>query len=44
MSIKMHYLFLHIDRFPKNFGAMSDEKGERFYQDIKEMETKYQGR
>ena len=44
MSVKMHYLFSHIDRFPKNLGAMSDEQGERFHQDIKEMETRYQGR
>ena len=44
MSIKMHYLFSHIDRFPENLGAMSDEQGERFHQDIKEMETRYQGR
>ena len=35
MSIKMHYLFSHIDRFPENLGAMSDEQGERFHQDIK---------
>ena len=44
MSIKMHYLFSHVDRFPENFGAMSDEQEERFHQDIKEMETRYQGR
>ena len=44
MSIKMHYLFSHIDRLPENLGAMSDEQGERFHQDIKEMETRYQGR
>ena len=44
MSIKLHYLFSHTDQFPENFGAMSDEQGERFYQDIKEMETRYQGR
>ena len=44
MSIKMHYLFSHINRFPENLGAMSDEQGERFHQDIKEMETRYQGR
>ena len=44
MSIKMHYLFSYIVRFPENLGAMSDEQGERFHQDIKEMETKYQGR
>ena len=44
MSIKMHYLFLHIDRFPENLGSISDEQGERFHQDIKEMESRYQGR
>ena len=35
MSIKMHYLFSHMDRFPENLGAMSDEQGERFHQDLK---------
>ena len=44
MSIKMHYLFSHMDRFPENLGSMSDEQGERFHQDIKEMESRYQGR
>ena len=44
MSIKMHYLFSHIDRFPENLGAMSNEQGERFHQDIKKLETRYQGR
>ena len=44
MSIKMHYLFSHIDRSPENLGAMSDEQEERFHQDIKEMETRYQRR
>ena len=44
MSIKMHYLFSHIDRSPENLGAMSDEQEERFHQDIKEMETSYQRR
>ena len=43
-SIKMHYLFSHIDRFPENLGAMSDELGESFHQDIKKMETRCQGR
>ena len=37
-------LFSHIDRFPEKLGATSDEQGERFHQDIKEMETRYQGR
>jgi len=44
MSIKMHYLFSHIDWFLENLGSMCDEQGERFHQDIKEMETRYQGR
>ncbi|ESO06027.1 hypothetical protein HELRODRAFT_160140 [Helobdella robusta] len=28
----------------KNLGSMSDEQGERFHQEMKEMETRYQGR
>jgi len=44
MSIKLHYLFSHMDRFPENLGSMSDEQGERFHQEMKEMETRYQGR
>ena len=37
-SIKLHYLFSHLDRFPQNFGDFSDEQGKRFHQDIKVME------
>ena len=44
MRVKMHYLFSDMDRFPKNLGSMCDEHGERFHQDLKEMETRYQGR
>ena len=44
MSIKMHFLNSHLDRFPENLGDVSDEQGERFHQDIKEMENRYQGR
>ena len=44
MSIKVHFLHNHLDRFPENCGDVSDEQGERFHQDIKEMETRYQGR
>ena len=44
MSVKMHYLFSHMGRFPENLGSMSDEQGKRFHQDLKEMETRYQGR
>ena len=44
MSIKIHHLFSHLDRFPANLGDLSDEHGERFHQDIKVMKEKYQGR
>ena len=43
MSIKMHYLHSHLDRFPENCGDVSDEQRERFRQDIKGMERRYQG-
>ena len=44
MSIKVHYLKSHLDSFPENLGSVSDEQGERFHQDIKVMECRYQGR
>ena len=44
MSIKIHFLHSHLDYFPENLGAVSEEQGERFHQDIKEMEKRYQGR
>ena len=44
MSIKVHFLHNHHDRFPDNCGDVSHEQGERFYQDIQEVETRYQGR
>ncbi|QQP48982.1 Uncharacterized protein FKW44_009477 [Caligus rogercresseyi] len=31
-------------KFPENLGAMSDEQGERFHQDMRQMEERYQGR
>jgi hypothetical protein len=33
-----------LDFFPQNLGAVSDEHGERFYQDIADMEKRYQGK
>ncbi|XP_036339967.1 protein furry-like isoform X2 [Rhagoletis pomonella] len=33
MSLKMHLLNSHLDFFPPNLGAESDEQGERFHQD-----------
>jgi hypothetical protein len=44
MSLKVHFLNAHLDCFPENLGAVSEEQGERFHQDLKEMETRYQGR
>ena len=28
MGIKVHFLFSHLDKFPDNLGAVSDEQGE----------------
>ncbi|XP_076043843.1 uncharacterized protein LOC143026937 [Oratosquilla oratoria] len=43
MSLKVHFLDSHLDFFPENLGAVSDEQGERFHQDIASMEQRYQG-
>jgi len=34
MSLKIHFLYSHLDFFPDNLGAVSDEHGEHFHQDI----------
>lgn len=44
MSIKMHFLKCHLNEFAENLGAYSDEHGERFHQDIKAMEKRYNGK
>ena len=44
MSVKMHFLRSHLDYFPDNCGDYSEEQGERFHQDIRTMEERYQGR
>ena len=43
MSIKLHYLHSHLVKFPDNLGDVSEEQGEKFHQDIKVMEDRYQG-
>ena len=43
MSLKIHFLHLHLEFFLENCGAVSDEHGERFHQDIS-MEKRYQGK
>lgn len=35
MSIKLHFLHSHLADFPENLGAVSDEQGERFHQDLR---------
>jgi hypothetical protein len=44
MSLKVHFLHSHLNFFPPNLGAVRDEQGERFHQDISVTETRYQGR
>ena len=44
MSLKVHVRHSHLDYFPENLCAVSKEVGERFHQDIKEMERRYQGK
>ena len=44
MSIKLHCLHSHLDKFPDSLGDVCGEQGERFHQDIKVMEDRYQGR
>jgi hypothetical protein len=41
MSLKVHFLDSH-SYFPSNLGAISEEQGGKFHQDIKEMERRYQ--
>ena len=44
MSIKLYFLYSHLDRFLENLDDLSDEQGERFHQDISKMEVRYQER
>ena len=44
MSVTVHFLHSHLDYFPENLGAFSEEQGERFHQDIKVIEKRYQGK
>ncbi|CAK8690383.1 unnamed protein product [Clavelina lepadiformis] len=43
ISMKVHMLDAHLDEFKDNMGAYSEEQGERFHQDIKDFERRYQG-
>lgn len=44
LSYKFHFLNAHLDHFPDNLGAFSEEHGERFHQDMKTIEFRYQGK
>ena len=44
MSLKIHFLHSHLNFFLPNLGAVSDEHGEKFHQDITKMESNYQGK
>ncbi|GBM23231.1 hypothetical protein AVEN_159904-1 [Araneus ventricosus] len=44
MSLKVHFLDSQLAYFPENLGEISEEQGERFHQDIKEMKRRYQGK
>ena len=44
ISLKIHFLHLHLDFFTENCGAVSEEHGECFHQDISSMEKSYQGK
>ena len=43
MSLKIHFLHAHLSYFPKNLATVSDEQGERFHQEIRTLEIRYQG-
>ena len=44
VSIKLHFLHCHLGNFLEDLGAVSDEQGERFHQDLKIMEERYHDR
>ncbi|GBN47571.1 hypothetical protein AVEN_112409-1 [Araneus ventricosus] len=44
MSLKVNFLYSHIDCFPENLGVYSEEQGERFHQDARDIKKRYQGR
>jgi hypothetical protein len=43
MSLKVHIVDAHLDKFKENKGAYSEEQGGRFHQDILDFECRYQG-
>lgn len=44
MSLKIHFLNSHMDFFARQLATESDEHGERFHQEIMQMEERYRGK
>lgn len=44
VTLKMHSLLCHLERFPSNLGNFSDEQGERAHQDLMDIEKRFKGR
>ena len=44
MSMKIHMPDAHLDEFKENLGTHFEEQGERFHRDIKDFESRYQGK
>lgn len=44
MSLKIHFLNSHLDFFAQQLATESDEHGERFHQDIMDIEARYRGK
>ena len=44
ISLKVDFLHSHLSFFYENLGAVSDEHGERFHQDIVIIEKRFKGK
>ena len=44
LSLKVRFLHSQLDFFAQKMGVITEKHGERFHQEIKEMENRYQGR
>ena len=44
LTLKLHFLKSHLDRFASNLGQYSEEQGERFHQDLRDIELRYDGK
>jgi hypothetical protein len=40
MSLKFHFLHSYLDYFPETLRYLNEEQGERFYKDVKEVESR----